>query len=85
MTVWKDADEARYHFPQPESTPKSVEALLREAEELYKDKDQSYAYKAGFFYGLIQLLEFEIALLKLHNESLDRCSQQPTSRDKGGN
>jgi len=85
MTVWKDADEARYHFPQPTTEPKTVEALLREAEELYKDQSHSYAYKAGFFYGLIQLLEFEIAMLKLTNESLDRYSQQSTSGDKGGN
>jgi hypothetical protein len=85
MTVWKDADEARYHFPQPETPPKTVEALLREADELYKDPDQSYAYKAGFFYGLIQLLEFEIALLKLSNESLACGAQQSTSGNKGGN
>jgi hypothetical protein len=83
MTVWPDADAAAYRFPKPPK-PKTIEELLEEAYALYENEDQSYAYKAGFFYGLIQLLEFEITLLKLRNESLDRLTQQSTKGDKGG-
>ena len=84
MTVWPDADAAAYRFPAEPSKPKTIEELMEEAHELYNDEDQSYAYKAGFFFGLIQLLEFEITLLKLRNESLDRFTQQSTKGDKGG-
>ncbi len=83
MTVWKNADEAAYKFPKPQPT-KTIEELLREAHELYKDEGESYAFKAGFFFGLIQLLEFEITMLKLTNESLDRRSQQHADGNKGG-
>ena len=83
MTVWKNADEAAYKFPKPEP-PKTLEELLQEAYRLYKDDTESYAFKAGFFYGLIQQLEFEITMLKLTNESLDRRSQQHADGNKGG-
>lgn len=82
MTVWKNADEAAYKFPKPE--PTTIEELLSEAHRLYKDEGESYAFKAGFFFGLIQLLELEITMLKLTNESLDYRSQQHANGNKGG-
>lgn len=82
MTVWKNADEAAYKFPKPE--PTTIEELLSEAHRLYKDEGESYAFKAGFFFGLIQLLELEITMLKLTNESLDCRSQQHANGNKGG-
>ena len=55
--VWKDADEAAIKWPQ--TTPKTTEQLIDEAHQLYDDESHSYAYKAGFFYGIIQALEAE--------------------------
>lgn len=80
MTVWKNADEAAYKFPKP----KTLEELLEDAHRLFKNDDQNYAFKAGFFYGLIQLLEIELTLLRIKNESLDCRAQQPSKGNKGG-
>lgn len=52
--VWKDADEAAIKWSK--STPKTIEELIDEGNELFHDEKHSYAYKAGFYYGLIQLL-----------------------------
>jgi len=55
--VWKDVNEAAIKWPK--ATPKTLEDLLNEAHELFHDEEQSYAFKAGFYYGLIQILEAE--------------------------
>ena len=55
--VWKDVDEAAIKWPQ--ITPKTTEELINEAHELFHNEEQSYAYKAGFFYGIIQALVSE--------------------------
>jgi len=56
--VWKDATEAAIKWPIKPPT-KTIENLLNEAHELFHDEEQSYAFKAGFYYGLIQILEAE--------------------------
>ncbi len=55
--VWKDADEAAIKWPR--TTPKTIEELIDEGHQLYNDEKYSYAWKAGFYYGLVQLLEAE--------------------------
>lgn len=56
--VWKDADEAAFKFPKP-NRPRTTEELINEAHDMFQDERISYAAKAGFYYGLIQLLEAE--------------------------
>jgi hypothetical protein len=57
MTVWKDATEASIKWPP--AKPSTVEDLINEAHDMFHDESLSYAFKAGFFYGLIQILEAE--------------------------
>lgn len=58
MTVWKDATEASIKWPQPHK-PSTVEDLLNDAHDMFHNEQHSYAFKAGFYYGLIQILEAE--------------------------
>lgn len=57
MTVWKDATEASIKWPKKQ-TP-TVEDLINEAHDMFHNEELSYAFKAGFYYGLIQILEAE--------------------------
>lgn len=54
--VWKDADEAAYKWPQENPDPLST--ILSEVDDLYHS-DKDYAYKAGYFYRVIQILKAE--------------------------
>jgi len=63
--VWKDADEAAYKWPkptkkrQPRTTPRTTEDLINEAYDMFEDDSLDYAFKAGFYFGLIQILKAE--------------------------
>jgi hypothetical protein len=57
MTVWKDATEASIKWPKTKKP--TIEDLLNDAHEMFHDEDLCYAFKAGFFYGIIQILEAE--------------------------
>jgi hypothetical protein len=57
VTVWKDATEASIKWPQ--SHKPTLEDLIDEAHEMFHSEQHSYAFKAGFFYGIIQILEAE--------------------------
>jgi hypothetical protein len=57
MPVWKDATEASIKWPP--TKPSTVEDLIDEAHDMFHSEQHSYAFKAGFFYGLIQILEAE--------------------------
>ena len=57
MTVWKDATEASIKWPI--TTRSNLEDLINEAHKMFHDEELSYAFKAGFYYGLIQILEAE--------------------------
>jgi len=57
MTVWKDATEASIKWPQQRKP--TIEDLLNDAHEMFHDDDLCYAFKAGFYYGIIQILEAE--------------------------
>jgi len=61
MTVWKDVEEARIKWPAPEPLPCYSTTILLEmiddCHEVQSDTTKGYAYKSGYFYAAIQLLE----------------------------
>jgi len=59
--VWKDADEAAYKWPKPtkKRQPRTTEDLIDEAYEMFEDDSLDYAFKAGFYFGIIQILKAE--------------------------
>ena len=62
VTVWKDATEASIKWPR-QNKP-TLEDLINEAHDMFHDESLSYAFKAGFFYGIIQILEVEMNIKK---------------------
>lgn len=59
--VWKDVDEAKIKWPKPTKThrPRTTEELIDEAHQMFKDNTLDDSFKAGFYYGVIQILEAE--------------------------
>lgn len=61
MTVWKDVDEASIKWPKPttKTAPRTIEELIDEAYEMFEDDSIDYAFRAGFYFGIIQILKAE--------------------------
>jgi hypothetical protein len=61
MTVWKDVDEAKIKWPLPTQPhcPRTIEELIDEAYEMFEDDSIDYAFRAGFYFGIIQILKAE--------------------------
>lgn len=59
--VWKDVDEASIKWPKPTQNrrPRTTEELINEAHQMFKDNTLDDSFKAGFYYGIIQILEAE--------------------------
>lgn len=63
MTVYPDVESARID-PKVLGNDHTVSAVpvylrrwIKEAHSIYDTEEISYAYKAGYFYGIIQLIE----------------------------
>ncbi len=62
MTVYRDVEAARIppHVLKSNDLsciPAHLRQWFRDAYQLYHNEEVSYAYKAGYFYGLLTLIE----------------------------
>lgn len=60
MTVYRSIDEARIDpavLNRDSGIPACLRSWFTEAHHLYDNEHQSHAFKAGYYYGIIQIIE----------------------------